>query len=135
VAVGQRDQLRRHHLVKRIHQRSLVAGLDDGPEQADAAAAFFLHRRLGELAPEADDIEMDDDWWRISVWHAGRIDETRFPAAGGRIADRAELLSTPEKLAWLGSILRTDHIHADAVATATPRQVSEIMSQALSSRP
>jgi hypothetical protein len=110
------------------------AGLEDGPEQAEAAAAFFLRRRLAQLAPDADDIEMDDDWWRVSVWHAVRLDETDHPAAGGRIADRAELLATPEKLAWLGSILRTDHVHADAVATATPRQVSRILSEAFSSR-
>jgi hypothetical protein len=111
------------------------AGLEDGPEHADAAAAYFLRRRLGVLAPDIDDLQIDDDdWWRVSVWHAGRLDEADHSAVGGRIADRAELLATPEKLAWLGSILRTDHIPPDAVATATPRQVARIMTETLSSR-
>jgi hypothetical protein len=36
---------------------------------------------------------------------------TQHPAEGGRIADRGELLGTPEKLAWLGTILRTECVH------------------------
>jgi hypothetical protein len=117
--------------------RMSFAGLEQGPANPDAAAQLFLHRRLEQLAPDADEYDHDDDWWRVSVWQASRLDGTPNPAEGGRIADRAELLETPEKLAWLGNVLRAECVHPDAVATATPRQVSRVITQALAphSRP
>lgn len=102
------------------------AGVTEGPDDADAAARMLLQNHLARLGALDDDYNVEDDWWRLSIWRGGRLDETQGPLRQQRLQERADGMPQ-EHLYSFTRQLRADHCHPDAVAVATPRQGAHMM--------